>query len=445
MISYKEDSLFKNKNIYSCLVNPKEDLKNKNFGLRTPTIEINKEEIINLIKEKYGDFNKGFLHFIKNLESYLGIRYTSVYKTKYRYLQLLKRNKANIVFLRIISLSLTNNIEESNELFRSLIIKDNYIKINNLKLPVSNFNKIIAYLTGVIVGDGHLDKRANYILIVDGQSDKKKLLFSKKYLQSINNLFYKEFNIKGIIVKRKTWWYYLISNKWLTRYFNHYFEIPFGKKSNIVKFPKILSGSNENYFWRGLMDTDGFISDKNKNICLKSSSLKILKQFGKFCIKNNIKYDTKKEIRGWSFRIFSGSILKYAKSVGAFHPRKKGALIKHLKKGPTYKILKEINKQFNPEIIKIFKYLRPYKSMVYIKLNEYNKKAHKQEITKLINSIKDNFNVKITKIKRNRYNDHYYICSKQFTEFIKKNATYELPWQPLNKEDINNLSKEWIL
>jgi len=82
MILYTKDPLFENKNIYSCLVK-KTDLKYKNtFGLRTPTLEINKEEIITLTKKKYKNFNEGFLHFIKQLENYLGIKYTSIYKIK---------------------------------------------------------------------------------------------------------------------------------------------------------------------------------------------------------------------------------------------------------------------------------------------------------------------------------------------------------------------------
>ena len=120
MIYHTEDILLHNneKNIYCCLVNPEKDFKDKNFTMRTPAIEIlNREKIINPIKKKYGSFDKGFLHLIRELEAYVGINYKLAYKAKYRYLQSFKKNKLNIVLLRVISLCLSDNQEESIKLF----------------------------------------------------------------------------------------------------------------------------------------------------------------------------------------------------------------------------------------------------------------------------------------------------------------------------------------
>jgi len=440
MIDYKEDFLLKNKNIYSCLVKL-EDLQDKNFGLRTPKIEIkDREEIIKLTKEKYGSFKKGFSYFIQQLEIYLDLKYTNLYKTKYRYLQIFKKNKVNIVFLRVISLCLTKNIKESIKLFNKLIKYNNQIKIVDLIIKTNKFGKGMSYLIGVISGDGHLNKKNSNLEISDGQSNENKLKLSKKYLEFIDGIFKKEFNITGKMTKEGKCWRYRINNKWLCRFINQYFEIPFGKKSNIIKLPENILNSNERYFWRGLMDTDGFVREKRKQISFKSNSIRLIKQFKEFCEKNNMVATIRKEKRGWGLRILTKSFLNYAKIIGFSHPRKKDVFLSHLKEGPKYKILKD-----NPNKSILFKFLKPYKDVVYINFSEHNQKTNKRIVKKRLSDISKTFNVKITRIKRKRYNDSYCICSKKFVDFIKNNASYELPWQPLNNSEINNLSNKYEL
>ena len=193
------------------------------------------------------------------------------------------------------------------------------------------------------------------------------------------------------------------------------------------------------------MDTDGYIRQRLKRISLKSKSFVLINQFKEFCKRNNIDIIFRKEVRGYSLTILSGSILNYSKLIGFCHPRKRNILIDYLKDGPKYKILKQINKKLPVKFSEIFKYLRPYKMSVYIKLDEYSKKADKQEIKRLLDSIKSNFDVSITETKRNRYNNQFNIYSKEFAKFVKNNAVYDLPWQPLNKSKIDILLKEWIL
>ena len=134
-------------------------------------------------------------------------------------------------------------------------------------------------------------------------------------------------------------------------------------------------------------------------------------------------------------RVLTKSYLSYANIIGFSHPRKKALLIHYLKEGPKYKIAKTNNP--------LLKFLRPYKDSVYISFSKYNKKTSREDVKKLISSIAKTFDVKITEIKRNRYNNNYYICSKNFVNYVKKNIIYELPWQPLNKGELNNLSKRW--
>jgi len=434
MITYKEDKLLKDKNsIYACLVK-KKDIKDKNFTLRTPTLNIkNKDIIIKLTKKKYGNFDKGFLEFIKNLEVYTKIKFVSIYKAKYRYLKLFNKSKANIIFLRVISLCLNES------LFGDVI------EINNLRLCPKKINRNISYLVGVINGDGHLRKSETLLEITDGQSDKEKLKSSKEYFEIIDELIKKEFNVSGKKFKTENEWRYNLNNKWLCRYINYFFKVPFGRKSEIIYFPNNLK-KYESEFWRGIMDTDGFIDEKTKSIKIKSNSNKLIKQFEGFCSRNKISFYTKEEKEAKAVNLFSESLYKYAEVIGFSHPRKKNILIQHLKRGPNYKVLISYNKDFDRDTIHLLKYLRPYKkNITYIKQGLYHQNGSKEETKKLIKNIEERFKIEATEVKRPRRSNHFYICSEKFRKFLIENVIYGLPWQPLNKQELNNISRRWIL
>lgn len=446
VISYNIDPLLNstNKNIYACLVKKKDF--NSNFSLRTPRIGIShKEEICYLAKQMFGDFNKGFLQFIRNLEIYTGIKFFSIYKAKYRYLQLFNKGIVNIVFLRVISLTLGKSQKENEDIFNSLIVDKGNVKVEGINLRIDCFSKTISYLAGVIVGDGHLSKREGELVIVDGQSNKKKLLKSEKYLRFISNLFRREFDAKGIVTQEsKTWLEYHLNNKYLCRFFNYYLEIPFGKKSSIVKFPTSLIGENERYFWRGVMDTDGYARENRKQVSLKSNSRLLINQLKNFCEKHSVPVSVKTEGKTSSLRILTKGLLNYSRVIGFSHPRKKAILIGHLKDGPKFVVFKRTLKSLSG-FSNLFNILRPYKTVTYIKLDEHNQKAKKIEIRNVLSEIRSKFRVNITRVKRNRYNYQFVICSKKFAHFVKQNAVYELPWQPLNNLEVKQLMEGWKL
>lgn len=319
------------------------------------------------------------------------------------------------------------------------------MKIENLILKPKQVGKRISYLVGVIAGDGHLEKDERELIIADGQTDNEKLKSSKEYLELIERLFKEEFNVRSTLKRERTWWRYSIYNKWLNRFLNYYFEIPFGKKSSIIKCPKKLHDKNEKYFWRGIMDTDGFVRENRKQIWLKSNSYTLIEQFKEFCSNNKITTVVKKDRRGYSLRVLTESYREYAKVVGCSHPRKKAILFKYLEEGPKYKVLVKIKKPYKDEVLQLFKYLRPYKKCTYIKLDEYNQKAKKEEIFILLDKLKNYFGVRITEIKRKRYNNQFIVSSKSFTDFVRENTSYDLPWQPLKDHEREKLVVEWRL
>ena len=74
--------------------------------------------------------------------------------------------------------------------------------------------------------------------------------------------------------------------------------------------------------------------------------------------------------------------------MGFSHPRKKNILIDYLKKGPSYKVLKEVNPDFDRQTREVLKYLRPYKnSLVYIKQNLHHQKGDTKKTLKIIKNI----------------------------------------------------------
>lgn len=448
MIHYTEDPLLNGdkENIYACLVRPKKDFCGKKFAMRTPSINLsNKQEIILKIEEKFGDLHKGFLVFLKSLEKYLGINYASIYKAKYRFLQNFKKGCLNIVFLRILALELGSEMEKyDGTLFLKLCLEKNSIRIGKLALPIQPYERVATYLSGALAGDGHLDKRGTAIVLVDGQTKKQDLHYSKKFLLSLNNLLLESFGISGTIKEKISWYALLIHNKWLARYFNYYFSIPYGKKSSKITLSEKIPNHLQDEFWRGVMDTDGSVRKSAKKLSLKSSSLTLISQFQHFCTEKDISVKVERVKRGWTLNIMSEDYLKFAKSVGFFHPKKQAIFLAHLRDGPKYVVLNSLHEDFI-DLFDLFSILRPSRNSVYIKLDKYKRKSNPEAIFQLLSTIQETFGVKITECQRNRYSNHFYIHSKKFTDFVKENATYALPWQPLNSKKEKALLVKWRL
>jgi len=455
MISYKEDPLLKE----SFFIN------NKKVNLYRLALtghdQITKERISQLIRLELKDFksfkklmgkkfrriNEGLLSAIKLAESYLGIKYSSVYKAKYRLSKGFNKNEINLVYLRIFSLILTDTIEKSNRLFLKLTSGCTVISRKNkrFKVPLrcEELNRRIAYLAGVICGDGNLYKRNHSLTICDGSN--KYPLRSKDYILFISRLFEKNFRTRGRVRCEKNYCLYTVENSLLCDFFNCIFEIPYGRKCDSIKLPNVLKNNkHEKYFWRGVFDTDGYIRAKLKMISLKTNSKALVTDLASFCRKNNIKIIHENCKKGHSLRIANSSFLIFAKIIGLSHPRKSENLIYHLKEGPYYKIFKGFKNNFNDNE-EPYKHLRPYGRIVYVSFSNELTKTSKECVSSIINKIKKKFQVKVIELKRDRPNNHYYICSKPFSEFLNKNCIYDLPWKPLNSKEIIKIKGLWKL
>lgn len=360
MINWKNDPLLYGKkyeyvidkdemiiNVFRCLIRP-EDFVDKNFLLRTPYVTGN--ELIqqfNYFMRQIGDNALKIL--LRGVENYCNFEYSTFYKVVYRYKQMLRKDRINLVILRTLSLALGEISGKSDiRIFIDLLRKVEYICEDTgrkiVKLPLT-LNELLTnqniYLAGVIIGDGHLDKQRSEIIIADGHTKKEFLIHSKKFMKFLSNIFARTFKINGYICKEGNCWKILVHNKWVLRFFNHFFQIPVGTKSDIVNKPKILDlkKDKEGLFWKGLFDTDGGLRSSLKGIRLKSNSKKIIEELDKFCSKTNIE-----PIRRTDSEIYitSKDILKFANNIGFCHPRKAKRLLDHLTEGPKYLELKGV-------------------------------------------------------------------------------------------------------
>jgi len=104
----------------------------------------------------------------------------------------------------------------------------------------------------------------------------------------INKLLKKNLKIEGRIKRKDNYYLYFLENRLVCNFFSYLFDIPYGRKCESIRLPKILKDNkNEKYFWRGIFDTDGYIRKKLKMISLKTHSNALIKDFSSFCEKNN--------------------------------------------------------------------------------------------------------------------------------------------------------------
>lgn len=138
-----------------------------------------------------------------------------------------------------------------------IIVKAKYGPSKPTKIPL-NINEELACFVAAIIGDGHLKKSKFQTTI---ECSNKGILES---LRSICiKIFRREFNIspRRIIQKgRKDRFCLRIDSKAIHNFLQYVFEIPAGKKSDIVKVPKHIKKANKSIksaFLIGIMITDG--------------------------------------------------------------------------------------------------------------------------------------------------------------------------------------------
>ncbi len=169
----------------------------------------------------------------------------------------------------------------------------------------------LAELCGIIAGDGHIHidtKNGDYRIDISG--DYKEIKYHKYICKLFKELFGKEakidFKKDGIITR--------IHSKEIVKIITK-IGIPSGKKSQIIKMPKLIPNNLKLAFLRGFADTDFSVcfkkGDRNRHsypvISTSVSSIKIIKDIKKILDNLGIKYYQGKRIKKTNY----GSTLQY--------------------------------------------------------------------------------------------------------------------------------------
>ncbi len=139
-----------------------------------------------------------------------------------------------------------------------------------------NISRELAYLVGVLSGDGNIfvrKEKGDYRIKCVGNPKDEKKFYDIVLSKLFENLFNLSINNKSQD-SGKTYGFYIYS-KLLIEYFSRVFDLPIGPKKGKLKIPKIIRDEELVVpFIRGVADTDFCITFKKKEIypCISASS-----------------------------------------------------------------------------------------------------------------------------------------------------------------------------
>ena len=179
----------------------------------------------------------------------------------------------------------------------------------------------LAYLVGVVMGDGHLAEF--FINIIDS---------SREHIENLARLLEKHFHSKIEVFEQSNAnaWNVNILGKWLVRFINFLSSQPINER----KYPHLCQPAlfcNEALllaaFWRGIMDADG---SYKSTILLGSASQQLITDFESFLQQHTISFNNyTQEVCGgttYSVSILGKSRKAFVNLLGSLHPQKQKEL-----------------------------------------------------------------------------------------------------------------------
>lgn len=179
-------------------------------------------------------------------------------------------------------------------------------------------SKDLTYLTGVIMGDGHLAEY--FVNIIDS---------SKEHIRYLTQLISKIFNSNTEFFKQSNAnaWNVNVLGKWIVRFFNFLSGQPINsRKYPTLREPLIFQNSDiyRSVFWRGLMDADG---SYKKNIGFGTASEKLLSDFSNYLAQHSIqhRFYTQTVLGGTTYSLVVAGQCRqqFAQLIETDHPIKK--------------------------------------------------------------------------------------------------------------------------
>lgn len=130
----------------------------------------------------------------------------------------------------------------------------------------------LAYITGAILGDGHIRKKDYKIRYELNDNE-----LVEKFVKKIEELFEQKLVIRPRIDRTARRYCINLDNKAVFRLFVKCLHLPRGKKSNIIIVPEIISSSTKEIglaFLEGVYDTEGCITEKRLRITSASKQFR---------------------------------------------------------------------------------------------------------------------------------------------------------------------------
>lgn len=207
----------------------------------------------------------------------------------------------------------------------------NYIKFQSARgedFQLPHFlSEELAYLTGVIMGDGHLAEY--FVNIIDS---------SKEHVENLTHMLETLFNSKTEFFKQSNAnaWNVNLLGKWIVRFFNFLSGQPINaRKYSTLQEPLIFQKNDlfQRSFWRGMMDADG---SYKATIGFGSASKQLLTEFSIYLTQSNILYRhySQTVFRGttYSLNVAGESRKRFTQLIGSNHPQKQKELQMLLKR-----------------------------------------------------------------------------------------------------------------
>ena len=187
-------------------------------------------------------------------------------------------------------------------------------KSKTIKIP-KEIDEDLAYLTGVLISDGHLSKEyIDFCCFEEGvkNSVKEKLLNKFGKFES----YYNDTRV-------------YLCNLFVPFFFNRVFGIPIGKKSYIVKIPEIIFKSDNKVissFVKGLFDGDGTV---NAGLSYKTCSKELVEGLSYLLARLGITSYIRKDGKEYRLNVPSTDYIKYQELIG-FDELKKAKKLEEL-------------------------------------------------------------------------------------------------------------------
>jgi superfamily II DNA or RNA helicase len=249
-----------------------------------------------------------------------------------------------------------DSIEQDIRKVHSKNLKEGYFLLIPEKLPknydqTNNFKSNLLYFVGMIMCDGHLDKKGWRIKAEFYKRDKiEKAIEIFGWISKAYNTEYhsKIVNRDGKPYSTLFW----ILSKPLKQYLIHKFNIPLGKKSNIIDIVQIIFTSHLSSirsFIQSCFDCEGWLNLSNKRIGFASTSKiftnKLQLLLLKFSVKSAIRIreiKNEKHNNLYQLDITGEDLIRFSQNIGFTIKSKKDKLTEILKKKPNRRLTKKV-------------------------------------------------------------------------------------------------------